>query len=134
MMQRTKRPFASVAQLVLVILLLVSLVMMGQQSSHVVYQVGLIVLIGATFAQIAFGNIPPDLCPDRVWQYSTRGWLWSLYAAVHPLYGHHRRALCREYIGRAATDLVGSINRCRAASTIYRFHQRQPLLVLCSYE
>jgi len=59
-MQRTKRPFASVAQLVLVILLLVSLVMMGQQSSHVAYQVGLILLIGATFAQIAFGNIPPE--------------------------------------------------------------------------
>jgi len=58
-MSGTKRPFASVIQFALVILLLISLIMMGQQISMKVYQAGLILLVVATFSQIAFGNIPP---------------------------------------------------------------------------
>jgi hypothetical protein len=55
---QSKRPFASVVHVVLVILMLAGIVMIGQQFSKAIYQLGLIVLTASTIVQIAFGNIP----------------------------------------------------------------------------
>jgi hypothetical protein len=57
-MHTEKRPFATVVQLILVIWMLVSIVMIGQQFSMNVYQLGLLSLVFTAFSQIAFGNIP----------------------------------------------------------------------------
>ncbi len=59
-MNIAKRPFASVVQLILIFVLLGAMVLIGQRISMQLYQIGLIVLVVATFSQIAFGNIPPD--------------------------------------------------------------------------
>ena len=55
-----KQPFASVVHLALVILLLVSFVLITQQKSRNLYQVGFILLVASTFVQIVFGNVPPE--------------------------------------------------------------------------
>lgn len=57
-MKTARRPFAAVVQFVLVIWMLVSIVMIGQQFSMNIYQIGLISLVFTAFSQIAFGNIP----------------------------------------------------------------------------
>lgn len=57
-MIRTRQPFASVAKAVLIILLLFSFVLIAQNSSRSIYQLGLLLLIFFTLLQIAFGNIP----------------------------------------------------------------------------
>lgn len=57
-MKSSKRPFAATVQLVLVILMLTGIIMIGQQFSKAVYQIGLIVLTASTLVQIAFGNVP----------------------------------------------------------------------------
>ena len=57
-MKTEKRPFASIVQLILAIWMLVSIVMIGQQFSMNVYQLGLISLVFTALSQIAFGNIP----------------------------------------------------------------------------
>jgi len=55
-----KQPFASVMHLALVILLLVSFVLITQQRSRTLYQMGFILLVASTFVQIVFGNVPPS--------------------------------------------------------------------------
>ena len=55
----TTRTFASIAQLLLVLLLLLSIILIGQQASFAGYKIGLILLVVTTISQIAFGNIPP---------------------------------------------------------------------------
>ena len=55
-----KQPFAAVVHLALVILLLVSFVLITQQKSRNLYQVGFILLVASTFVQIVFGNVPPS--------------------------------------------------------------------------
>jgi len=57
-MNSAKRPFAAVVQFILAIWMLVSIVMIGQQFSMNIYQIGLISLVVTAFSQIAFGNIP----------------------------------------------------------------------------
>lgn len=39
--------------------MLISIVLIGQQYSMPLYQVGLLLLVTATLIQVAFGNIPP---------------------------------------------------------------------------
>jgi hypothetical protein len=55
-----KQPFASVMHLALVILLLVSFVLITQQGSRTLYQMGFMLLVASTFVQIVFGNVPPS--------------------------------------------------------------------------
>ena len=54
-----KRTFTSVMQLLLVLLMLLSIILIGQRSAFVGYKAGLILLVITTLSQIAFGNIPP---------------------------------------------------------------------------
>jgi hypothetical protein len=58
-MNTTGRPFAAIIHLILVFLMLISIVLIGQQYSMPLYQVGLLLLVTATLIQVAFGNIPP---------------------------------------------------------------------------
>lgn len=60
MASNRKRPFASVMHLALVILLLVSFVLITQQRSRTLYQIGFMLLVASTFVQIVFGNVPPS--------------------------------------------------------------------------
>lgn len=57
-MIRSQQPFASIAKGVLIVLILISFVLIAQQVSKPVYQIGLLLLIGFTLIQVAFGNIP----------------------------------------------------------------------------
>lgn len=52
-------PFAARFQGILIVLLLIGMILVGQQFSKPLYQFGLPFLVLAAFAQIAFGNIPP---------------------------------------------------------------------------
>lgn len=58
-MHRQQRPFATVLQAVLIMLLGISLVLIAQQFSMAIYQIGLIVLGVSTITQIGFGNVSP---------------------------------------------------------------------------
>lgn len=55
-----KRTFTSVMQLVLVLLMLLSILLIGQRFEFSGYKAGLILLTITTFSQIAFGNIQPS--------------------------------------------------------------------------
>ena len=55
-----KRPFASVVQFGLVILMLLSIVLLAQSFSLQYYKFGLILMVVTSFSQIAFGNIAPE--------------------------------------------------------------------------
>jgi len=58
-MEKPKRRFrASDVHILLVVLMLLSILMVGQQLSKDVYQFGLVLLISSTLVQVAFGNIP----------------------------------------------------------------------------
>ena len=59
-MMRSKRPFASVMQAILIVLMLLSFVLIAQQVSFTVYQIGLLLLVVSALVQIGFGNIPPE--------------------------------------------------------------------------
>jgi len=56
---RKKRPFASVMQGVLIVLLILSLVLIAQQASFNLYHVGFLMLVISAIIQIGFGNVPP---------------------------------------------------------------------------
>ena len=58
-MHRQQRPFATVLQAALIMLLGISLVLIAQQFSMAIYQIGLIVLGVSTITQIGIGNISP---------------------------------------------------------------------------
>lgn len=58
-MHKQQRPFATVLQAVLIMLLVINLVLIAQQFSMVIYQIGLIVLGVSTITQIGFGNVSP---------------------------------------------------------------------------
>lgn len=66
-----KQTFASIAQLVLIILLGVSFVMITQQVNKDIYYYGVFALIVLTLFQVAFGNIP-----------SSSNWKTSLFGVV----------------------------------------------------
>jgi len=55
----TRRPFASRMHVALVLLMLLSFILIAQQASKGLYQVGFIVLVASTFVQIVFGNVAP---------------------------------------------------------------------------
>jgi hypothetical protein len=57
---KTERPFASVVQTTLILLLLVSFILIVQNFNEWLYRFGFLLLIATTFVQIAFGNIPPS--------------------------------------------------------------------------
>lgn len=59
-MRKQKKPFATVMQAVLVVLLVVSLLLIAQQFSMKIYQLGLMLLGASAITQIGFGNIPPN--------------------------------------------------------------------------
>lgn len=52
-------PFAARFQGLLIVVLVVGLVLIAQQGSKTLYQIGLPLVAVAAFLQIAFGNIPP---------------------------------------------------------------------------
>ena len=56
---RRRLPFAARFQAILIGVMFVGFVLIGQQGSKALYQIGLPVLVLAAFLQIAFGNIPP---------------------------------------------------------------------------
>jgi hypothetical protein len=59
-MRARRTPFAARVQAILIILMFVGLALILQQASKGLYQIGLPLLVGAAFLQIAFGNIPPS--------------------------------------------------------------------------
>ncbi len=60
MIQRIReKNFAEVLHAVLVVLMLLSFILIAQQSSRTIYQIGFVLLIVSTFVQIVFGNVPP---------------------------------------------------------------------------
>ncbi len=52
-------PFAARMQAILVVVMVVAFILIGQQFDKRIYQIGLPLLVLASFTQIAFGNIPP---------------------------------------------------------------------------
>ena len=58
-MNPSKKPFAARFQLFLIIMLIFSLVLIAQQFSKTVYQIGIVLLIISTFLQIGASNIDP---------------------------------------------------------------------------
>jgi hypothetical protein len=56
---RLRMPFAARFQGILIGVLFLALVLIAQQRSKDLYQIGLPMLMVAAFLQIAFGNIPP---------------------------------------------------------------------------
>ena len=60
MTQQPRQPFATMMQAALIVLLVLSLLLIAQQISMQVYQIGLILLGVAAITQIGFGNVPPD--------------------------------------------------------------------------
>ncbi|MCA9880051.1 MAG: hypothetical protein KC442_19790 [Thermomicrobiales bacterium] len=56
---RRPLPFAALIQMVLIVVMFACFVLILQQGSKPLYQIGLPVLVVAAFMQIAFGNIPP---------------------------------------------------------------------------
>ncbi|MCA9862579.1 MAG: hypothetical protein R2853_21630 [Thermomicrobiales bacterium] len=56
---RRALPFAATFQAILIVVMFASFVLILQQGSKPLYQIGLPVLVLAAFLQIAFGNIPP---------------------------------------------------------------------------
>jgi hypothetical protein len=59
MKPQTKKPFASRFQSFLIFALIFSLVLIAQQFSKTVYQIGIVMLIISTFLQIGASNIDP---------------------------------------------------------------------------
>lgn len=55
-----RRTFTSIMQLLLVLLMLLSIILIGQRFEFGGYKVGLILLTVTTLSQIAFGNIQPS--------------------------------------------------------------------------
>jgi len=80
---RARLPFAARTQGVLIVVMLVSLVLIAQQFSKTLYQIGLPVLMVAAFMQIAFGNIPPTA--GRQKSLMLLGMTWLIVAAVFGL-------------------------------------------------
>lgn len=75
-MKLTQRPFASVVQALLVVLMLLSIALIGQRFDKSLYQAGLILLVVTSLSQIAFGNIAPAAGFGR----SMR--MYALYMAI----------------------------------------------------
>ena len=57
---RGRLAFAARFQAVLIGVMILGMVLIAQSASKTLYQIGLPLMIGAAFLQIAFGNIPPS--------------------------------------------------------------------------
>jgi hypothetical protein len=57
--RRRGLPFAARVQGILIAVMCLALILIAQQRSKDLYQIGLPMLVVAAFLQIAFGNIPP---------------------------------------------------------------------------
>lgn len=80
---KAKLPFAARMQGLLIVVMLVGFVMIAQQASKTLYQIGLPVLVVAAFLQIAFGNIPPAAGARR--SLTLLGLTWLIVAVVFGL-------------------------------------------------
>ncbi|MFO7632921.1 MAG: hypothetical protein R6W76_10290 [Caldilinea sp.] len=77
-MNASRRPFAATAQLVLVVWMLTSIILIGQQASMQLYQIGLISLVFSAISQIAVGNIPPTANVRR----SALLYVWFVFLVI----------------------------------------------------
>lgn len=57
---RRSLPFAARFQAILIVVMFAAFMLILQQGTKLLYQIGLPVLVIAAFLQIAFGNIPPS--------------------------------------------------------------------------
>ncbi len=73
-----KQPFAATLQLILVVWMLASIVLIGQQASIELYRVGLISLVASAISQIAVGNIPATANARR----SALLYLWFVFLVI----------------------------------------------------
>ena len=64
-----KRRFASAVQLILVILMLLSILLLGQSFNLQYYKIGLILMVVTSLSQIAFGNISPEANLSKAMRY-----------------------------------------------------------------
>lgn len=55
-----EKNFAEVLHGILIALMILSFILITQQGSKAFYQIGFIILMGSTFVQIVFGNVPPN--------------------------------------------------------------------------
>lgn len=55
-----RKPFAARMHLALVVAMLVSFLLIAQQSSKLGYKVGLALLIASALVQVVFGNVAPE--------------------------------------------------------------------------
>lgn len=62
---RARRPFGALLQAALVVWMLASMALIGQQWNFTLYKVGLISLIVSSLSQIAVGNIPLTATASR---------------------------------------------------------------------
>lgn len=76
-------PFAARTQAILIVVMLVGFVLIAQQASKTLYQIGLPLLVLAAFTQIAFGNIPPTAGGGR--SLALLALTWVIVAAVFGL-------------------------------------------------
>lgn len=73
-----KQPFAATLQLILVVWMLASIVLIGQQVSMELYRAGLISLVASAISQIAVGNIPATANARR----SALLYLWFVFLVI----------------------------------------------------
>jgi hypothetical protein len=73
-----KQPFAATLQLILVVWMLASIVLIGQQVSIELYRAGLISLVASAISQIAVGNIPATANARR----SALLYLWFVFLVI----------------------------------------------------
>lgn len=73
-------PFAARFQGILIVVLVVGLVLIAQQASKPLYQIGLPLVVVAAFLQIAFGNIPPR--SNAKTSFLLLALTWALVAAL----------------------------------------------------
>jgi hypothetical protein len=73
-----KQPFAATLQLFLVVWMLASIVLIGQQVSIELYRAGLISLVASAISQIAVGNIPATANARR----SALLYLWFVFLVI----------------------------------------------------
>jgi len=76
-------PFAARTQGILIVVMLVGFVLIAQQASKTLYQIGLPLLVVAAFLQVAFGNIPPSAGARR--SLALLGLTWLIVAAIFGL-------------------------------------------------
>ena len=77
-MQSHKPPFAATLKLILVLLMLASIVLIGQQISMELYRVGLVSLVASAISQIAVGNIPATANARR----SALLYVWFVFLVI----------------------------------------------------